>query len=79
MLRFVVLLVVMGGRFVNGHLFDSGCVTPRWPLLYVGHGFSFGANGMILEAVAGYLLGAWAVGFCMGHLLKTFRRLVEMG
>jgi len=34
---------------------------------------------MSIEATIGYLLGAWAIGFAMGHVLKTFRRLVEMG
>jgi len=34
---------------------------------------------MNIGEVAGYLLGAWAIGFLMGHLLKFFRRLVEMG
>lgn len=34
---------------------------------------------MNIGEVIGYLLGAWAIGFAMGHILKTFRRLVEMG
>jgi len=26
----------------------------------------------------GYLVGSWGIGFAMGHLLKFFRRLIEM-
>lgn len=33
---------------------------------------------MNLAEVIVYLLGSWAVGFGMGHILKTFRRFVEM-
>lgn len=34
---------------------------------------------MNIGEICGYLLAAWGVGFGMGHLLKFFRRLVEMG
>ncbi len=33
---------------------------------------------MNIAEICGYLLGAWGIGFAMGHVLKFFRRLVEM-
>jgi len=45
----------------------------------VGSRISGGASGVNVAEIAGYILGAWGVGFAMGHLIKFFRRLVEMG
>jgi len=30
-----------------------------------------------LLEIVGYLMGAWFVGFCLGHLIKFFRNLVH--
>lgn len=63
----------------NGDFQRTGCYLRGGGLRHVGDGIQGGASGVNVVEICGYLLGAWGVGFAMGHIMKFFRRLVEMG
>lgn len=62
----------------HGRLLHAGHSLGCRALPHVGVGLSFGSSSMSTPELIGYLMGAWGVGFAMGHILKFFRRLVEM-
>jgi len=62
----------------DGCLQRAGCALGRRPVLHVGARFPVGSNSMNVAEIIGTLLAAWGIGFAMGHVLKFFRRLIEM-
>lgn len=70
-------VVGLTGGF-HGRLLHAGHSLGFRALPHVGVGLSFWSSSMSTPELIGYLMGAWGVGFAMGHILKFFRRLVEM-